>query len=58
MDLNLSGCSVVNMDSPFKTSPSPTSIKPKTGIKSPPIKSPIAFIESETATAFNPPKIA
>ena len=32
--------------------------KPKTGIKSPPINKPIALIESEIATAFNPPNTA
>ena len=36
----------------------PIIIKPKTGIKIPPINKPIALIESETATAFKPPKTA
>ena len=43
---------------PSKTDPSPIIIKPKIGIKIPPASKPIAFIESETATAFNPPKTA
>ena len=58
MDLNLSGFSVVKVESPSKILPSPISINPNIGIKIPPINKPIALIESETATAFNPPKTA
>ena len=58
MDLNLLGFSVVNIESPSKRLPSPIIIKPKIGIKIPPINKPIALIESETATAFKPPKTA
>ena len=58
MELNLSGFWVVNTESPSIMLPSPIYIKPKTGIIKPPISKPMALIESETATAFNPPKMA
>jgi len=32
--------------------------RPKTGINKPPINKPIAFIESDTATALSPPNMA
>ena len=55
---NFSGRAVVNVVKPVNTLPSPIYIKPKTGISVPPIIKPTALIESDTATARKPPKIA
>ena len=58
MDLNLSGFSWTKIFRPSKAFPSPIAMRPKRGIISPPIKRPMAFIESDTATAFKPPNTA
>src|SRR6056297_667157 len=58
VESNRSGFVVINISNPSITLPSPIAISPKTGINSPPIIKPIAFILSDTATAFNPPKTA
>ena len=56
--MNFSGIAVVKVFKPSNILPSPIYINPKMGIKVPPMSKPIAFIESETATAFKPPKMA
>ncbi len=56
--INLSGNSFIRVLTPAPKWPSPTTHKPKSGIIKPPISNPMALIVSETATAFNPPKMA
>ena len=55
---NLSGFWAHNSLNPSPMLPSPINSNPKTGINNPPTNKPIAFTKSETATAFNPPKMA
>ena len=58
MALNFPGNSVNKLSIPAIAEPSPIAINPNKGIANPPINNPIALIESDTATAFNPPKTA
>ena len=58
VESNRSGLALTNTSNPPNTLPSPIAINPKTGINKPPINKPTALIESETATAFKPPKTA
>ena len=55
---SFSGLDTTKASIPCIILPSPIYIKPNTGTRVPPIKSPTAFTVSETATAFKPPKIA
>ena len=53
-----SGFWFTNVDNPSKNEPFPKDAKARNGIANPPIRSPIPFRVSLTATDFNPPKIA
>ena len=53
-----SGFWFTSFDNPSKNEPSPNVAKARNGIVNPPIRRPIPFNVSLTATDYNPPKIA